>query len=217
LLDIGSRFQNQDVGILIDEMKIKEGLVYQQETGKLIGFVDATDNEVLDEKQISTTKESVATHVLVFMVRGLKSDLQTVVATYATKSATSHQLYEWFWEVTAACELVDLRVRVCISDGASSNRKMYKLHKNDYPQDSITFRAKNKFATNSRDVYFVSDSAHLMKTTRNCLENSGGYRNTRRLIVSNKLRNFFYANVHRLIFVLLECLILQCLRKEFAC
>ena len=189
ILDLVKQHGAQDVAVLIDEMKISEGLVYNAATGNLVGFVDSLDeNSLLDSVTASGTnatgKVVSASHALCFMVRGLQSKLSAVVATFGTKSCTAEQLYNRFWELTANLELGGFRVRCVVSDGASINRRFYKLHHADF-NDDVTYRAINKYAP-GRVIYLISDTCHLMKTTRNCVENSGANRNSRRLVVSCK-------------------------------
>ena len=67
----------KSVGIIFDEMKTKDKLVFDKRSGKVSGWVDLADfnSELLKiEKEIdsrSDTSPSVATHILVFMVRGI--------------------------------------------------------------------------------------------------------------------------------------------------
>ncbi len=65
-------------------------------------------------------------------------------------------------------------------DGSSVNRKFLKMHgKND---GSITHKVRNPFAPEERDLFFVSDPPHLIKTVRNCWSSS-----KRLMWVNNKL------------------------------
>ena len=79
---IRSVFQNpvKYVILLLDEMHIKESLVYDKHTGDLIGFTDlgeinshllALQQSLTDSKSFS----SIASTVMTFMVRGLFSHL----------------------------------------------------------------------------------------------------------------------------------------------
>lgn len=74
--NLESEVQNQYV---FDECKIKEDLVYNKNTGEVIGFTDITDiNNQLNLVEQSYTADSIstpvhrqlATHMLLFMVRG---------------------------------------------------------------------------------------------------------------------------------------------------
>ena len=185
ILNLAKSHPSSDFSLLIDEMNIKEGLVYNRQTGMLTGYVDSMDADSLFNS-IDTERYlgKPATHAMCFMVRGLQSSVQTVVATFATRAITAEELYIRFWDVVASCELVGIKVRACVSDGASINRRFYKLHACDFPEDVITFRCINRYSADQRPLYFVSDTCHLMKTSRNCFENSGANRNSRRMVVS---------------------------------
>ena len=59
------------VALLIDEMKIKEDLVYDKHTGQIVGFVSVGDvGEILSEMERKCTESKpklpVSTHILVF-------------------------------------------------------------------------------------------------------------------------------------------------------
>ena len=126
------------------------------------------------------------------MIRGLKSNFKLAAATYATTTATAEQIYVRFWELVGIVGLLGFKAHVFVGDGASTNRRFIASHKNDYQDDTITFRAKKKFAP-ERAVYFASDVLHLLKNTRNNWENSGWNRNSRRLTVSFFEKDFLFA------------------------
>ena len=70
------------ISVVFDEMKIKEGLVYNKNEGK-IGFVDlgAVNNTLASFEQSLTQSTTharlpIAKHMLVFMVRGLFMSLK---------------------------------------------------------------------------------------------------------------------------------------------
>ena len=80
-----------------------------------------------------------------------------------------------FWEAVAILELTcQLPVIAAVSDGASPNRKFYRMHSAmDNKMDAdITHRTINLYAQD-RYIYFFADVPHLMKTTRNCMYHSG--------------------------------------------
>jgi hypothetical protein len=71
---------------------------------------------------------------------------------------------------------ISLKLWVCaaVNDGASTNRKFFRLHAKlaaDLKCD-VVYKTPNLFAM-SRFIYFLADSPHLLKTARNCLYNSG--------------------------------------------
>ena len=102
-------------------------------------------------------------------------------ATFATDGISSFQIFPLFWKAVSILEItVGLKVIATTSDGASPNRAFYRMHfafdANDKP---VTFRSPNIYSLENRFIWFFSDAPHLIKTTRNCLSNSGAGRATR--------------------------------------
>ena len=64
-------------------------------------------------------------------------------------------------------------------DGAAHNRRFYKMH--FLRRSSLTYKIKNILSDDDRDIYFMFDTPHLMKTTRNCWSNSFGHSHSRML------------------------------------
>ena len=159
--------------VLFDEVKIKNNLVWDKHSGQLVGFMDLGDPDL---NFASPEKEtSLATHMLVIYLRGVCTDLKYPFANFATTSVTSFQLLPIFWNcvfyLEKACNLWVLAV---VSDGASANRKFYKLHRKigDKTDNEVTHCVVNLYAKH-RYIYFFADPPHLLKTSRNCLHNSG--------------------------------------------
>eukprot|EP00112_Aurelia_sp_Birch-Aquarium-sp1_P019875 Seg500.5 transcript_id=Seg500.5/GoldUCD/mRNA.D3Y31 product="DNA transposase THAP9" pseudo=true protein_id=Seg500.5/GoldUCD/D3Y31 len=156
--------------LMFDEVKIKNNLVWDKHSGQLIGFMDLGDpdlNFVSAEKEIP-----LATHMLVIYLRGICTDLKYPFGNFATTAVTSFQLLPIFWSsvfyLEKACNLWVIAV---VSDGASANRKFYKLHRKigNQAENEVTYRVYAKH----RQIYFFADPPHLLKTSRNCLHNSG--------------------------------------------
>ena len=72
--------------ILFDEMKIQEDLVWDKHTGELIGFVGLGDTEV--NHATMKNSQTLASYVLVFLVKSVVNPLSYSLATYATTGAT---------------------------------------------------------------------------------------------------------------------------------
>ncbi|XP_033114326.1 uncharacterized protein LOC117114745 [Anneissia japonica] len=96
-----------------------------------------------------------------------------------TKGASSDELFSCLWEAVEYVETAGFRVRAFISDGASPNRKFYRLHSTP-GSTSITYVTHNEIDP-TRNIYFICDVSHLMKTTRNNFENSNYHYKTRHL------------------------------------
>ena len=159
------------VVLVMDEMKIQSDLVFDKNSGDLVGFMDLgdpmTNFACLDEK------DTIATHALAFLVRGLCTDVKHIIAYFFTGNVTSYQLMPIFWKVVSTLELsLDLWVVGLVNDGASPNRKLFNLHVKlavDQKCD-VVYQTINLFAPSR---FFFADIPHLMKTARNCLYNSG--------------------------------------------
>ncbi len=161
------------VGILFDEMKVQNGLVWDKSTGELIGYVDLGDPDV--NFATLENQDKIATHALVFMVKGICTKLQFVLGYFATSSLTSSQLFTVFWRAVAILEMrCKLAVVVATADGASANRRFFKMHEdmNEINEKDVVHKVRNLYAED-RDIFFFSDAPHVLKTNRNCLFNSG--------------------------------------------
>ena len=108
---------------------------------------------------------------------------------FATCNATSVQLFPLFWKAVAILEdKCKLKVMGVTSDGASSNRTMYKMQAKMNPVengDTITYRVFNHLADEERYIYLMGDAPHSIKTARNCLHHSGFEKQCSRLMFNN--------------------------------
>ena len=126
--DISSLAEYQKcVAVIMDEIHIREGLVYDKHSGGLLGFTDLGNmNNLLVEFEQSLASDaptqSLAKTMLVIMVRGLFIRLQFPYAQFACLSVTSDQLFNPFWEAVMRLERCGFMVVVATADGASSNR-----------------------------------------------------------------------------------------------
>ncbi len=167
--------------ISFDEMKIQEDLVWDKNSGELIGFIDLGDAEINYATLDKSNK--LATHVLVFLIKSVVNPLSYSFATFATDGITSFQLFPLFWRAVAILETTcSLCVIAAVADGASSNRTFFNMHKSigAESEKKVTYRSVNLFAQ-YRFIYFLSDAPHLMKTARNNLAKSGSGKGTRLL------------------------------------
>ena len=131
------------------------------------------------DENMDADERSFATYVNVFMVRGICSPLCYAFGYYAGLGFTADQLFPIVWEATRVLESIGFKVRAWTCDGASPNRKIFKINSVN-EDDHFTLNIFDP----SRIIYFISDPPHLLKTLRNNLENSHGNRNSRNLHVS---------------------------------
>lgn len=186
------------VGLILDEMHVKEDLVYDKWTGELIGFMNLDeisshlsklendllascstddddddeddDNDDDDNASDDCTTATLANSVLVFMVRGLFTTLQFPYATFPCNSNSAEQIIVLFIQAVFRVERCGLRVTTVTCDGLSANRKFFTLI-GGAPSTKIVYKAKNP-VDRSRFIYLMCDPPHLLKTARNCLANS---------------------------------------------
>ncbi|KAK7112467.1 hypothetical protein V1264_011920 [Littorina saxatilis] len=152
-------------------MTIRSDLMFDQRSGFLVGFVNK------DSWTFDTDREKVATHALVFYVVGVNSTLKMSVGYFGTTGATSDELLPLLWTAIGCLEECGWKVVASTSDKASPNQRLYQLHQVPGVSD-VCFKAVNLHAP-EREVFFISDAPHLIKTVRNNLESSG--KNTRLL------------------------------------
>ena len=173
------------VCLAFDEIKIEENLVFDKSTGDLVGFVDLGGAE-LNYSTFENT-QMLASHVMVFFVRCLIKNFKFSLAYFGTTGMSATQIMLTFWEAVSILEVKCRLPVICtVCDGASSNRKFFKIHK--FLDDNITevvHRSVNLFATDYRFIYFFSNAPHLMKTARNCLQHSGETSKSTRLLWNN--------------------------------
>ena len=191
----------KNVSLIFDEMKIKSGVVFSKTTGKLVGFCEMGEiNDEIEkfskamESQAATEKQflepgsdrNIAKYVIVFMVRGIFSNLQYAFGHFAGEGFDSDQIFPCALEAIRILESIGLCVRAITADGSSPNRNYFNLHKlenQENVKDGVVYWTYNPWAP-LRKIYFICDVPHLIKTTRNNIENSHGNLNTRNLMVS---------------------------------
>ena len=164
-------------GLVIDEMKVKENLVYDKFTGAVIGFVSlgSINDELLQlERQCrdEVTQAPIATHLLAILVRGIFFRLQFPYAHFSTRGITADLLFPMVWEAIRQIETIGLKVIFITADGASANRRFFKMHKGLNDSAPIYKTLNIYLGPEKRPLFFFSDPPHLMKTTRNCWSHS---------------------------------------------
>ena len=94
------------VTILFDEMKIQEDIVWDKQSGELIGIVDLGDMKLnyATVKNVSV----LATHIFVFLVKSVVNPLSYSFATFATTGITSYQIFSLFWKAVNILEKINL-------------------------------------------------------------------------------------------------------------
>lgn len=179
--------------LVLDEVRVKEGLVYDKHSLQVIGFVNVGDinNELLRFERAQTTDSQelptppIANHMLVFMVRGIFSRLEFPYVQFPCASTSGDVIFPLVWECIKRLEACGLKVIATTADGASSNRKFFKMHKQaSGTGGDVVHKTINVYSPEKRPLFFISDVPHLIKTVRNCWSNSFAHTCTRTLKVS---------------------------------
>ena len=113
--------------------KIKEDLVYDKHTGQIIGFASLGDiGDMLSEMEEKCEENSphppVSNHILVLMVRGILYKLEFPYAHFGTQGVTADTLFPIAWEAIRQLEGIGCKVICVTADGASPNRKFFRMH-----------------------------------------------------------------------------------------
>ena len=109
------------VMLLFDEMKVQSNLVWDKHSGELVGYVNLGDPDI----NFATLEkvDEIASHALLFMVRGITTTLKHTLGYFATAAVTAVQLFPLFWKAVGILELsCNLAVVGSAADGASPNR-----------------------------------------------------------------------------------------------
>ena len=162
----------QNIVLSFDEMKIQENLVYDKNCGNLVGYVDLGDPDI---NYLSFDNADVLeSHVMMFYIRGLASDLKFELGYFGTRGMLSYQIMSGFWRAVSiledTCNLLFI-CYCCRFDGASPH--FFKMHREMSGSESdLVYRTAHIFHP-GRYICFFADAPHLMKTTRNCIYHSG--------------------------------------------
>ena len=160
-------------GLLIDEMRVKEGLVYNKHSGEIIGFTSLGDiNDSLLSLEQEGEQPQVAKQLLTLMVRGLMFKFNFPYAHFASRGATGDVLFPIVWEAIRRLESNGIKGLCVTADGASANRKFFRIH-HDSKNPTSLYKTKILYSSDGRSLYFIADPPHLIKTIRNCWSHSG--------------------------------------------
>ena len=103
------------------------------------------------------------------MVRGLLFKLEFPFAHFATRNVTADIMFPIVWEAVRILEGLGLKVLCITADGASQNRKFFRMHDK---KAGIVYKTPNLFSADERLLFFIADPPHLIKTVRNCWSHS---------------------------------------------
>ena len=163
------------VGLIGDEMHVKQRLVYDKNTGDLIGYCNLGDiNNHLTQLECqysnNTQRTHLATTIMVLMIQGLFYSFTFPYASFPTSHLAGEQMVPIFYEAIMQIEMCGLKVVFIKLVGNQATPVKHKFC--------------NPLSENNREVYLFSDPPHLLKTARNCLSNPN-----RQMKVNNLCQN----------------------------
>lgn len=159
-------------GILLDEMSIQDDLqiVRKGDAWDIVGGVDMGEtnnniNIIIEGKKTC----HLATHCLQFAFHGF-TGFRWPIAYYGSNPASTHQIYNNFWECVDVLDENGFIVDYVMLDGASTNRSFSKLLLGDDPR-GCNFVAKDIYDS-KHQVCVIQDIKHVFKKIRNSIESS---------------------------------------------
>jgi len=102
------------------------------------------------------TLQPLANSRMVFMVRGLFTQLQFPYAQFSCASVSGDLLYDPFWEAVCQLERLGFKLLAATADGASPIRRLIKLH----GSDKLVYKVVNPHAPDHRYLYFFCPTHH---------------------------------------------------------
>lgn len=157
------------ITLVIDEMYIKEGLLYNKHSGALVGFEDLGDINnliaIFERQAESRSTRPIAKCMLTFMVRGLFTSIKFVYAQFPSSSPKGCKIFVLVWKAVEHLTRIGFKVLAIVCDGAKNNRRMFNLHSTG---NDFCYKTHNVYSVDKHPIFFICDPPHLIKTTRNC-------------------------------------------------
>ena len=104
--------------LLLNEMHVREDLVYDKNTGHMIGYTNLGDmiNHLIEfERAVKGNNEShvLAKSMMVMMVHGLFTTLRFPYVQFPCTKITGALLFHPFWQAVYRLERLGLKVNTC--------------------------------------------------------------------------------------------------------
>lgn len=142
--------------LLIDEMKLSEGVYFDSQAMKFNGFVD------LGEHTPEDMKNTTADHALVFKFVPFQGRWVQALGCFLSKSACkSEPLHKLILECIVLMENSGICIDAVVMDGASWNRGVWKIF--GVNENNISCEHP---CNSSRRLWMISDFNHLLKCFR---------------------------------------------------
>ncbi|KAK3910767.1 Transposable element P transposase [Frankliniella fusca] len=174
--------------LIFDEVDIRSGIVLKRSTGEVVGYVNLSDVEkelAAVEAEISEKTEpsrQLAKKLLVYLASGITNPLQAIVGVFTTGgNFTAGQIYTRTWDIVYRMENLGMKVLCLTCDGASVNKKFFKMHTNLDPTSRFIYKTQNIACGEDRPMFLITDPVHIVKSLRNNFSNSFSHKKTREM------------------------------------
>ena len=145
----------------LDEMQLRPHVEYDKGLKRYVGFVS---------KEFCNSEEpAIATHALVFIVRGLTVHWKQVIAYVLTENSTKpDKLWDFVRNLIVCLYSHGILVKCVTSDMGSNNRGMWGVIGVHSIRNQVNCKISHPCKP-EENIYFVADVPHLLKNIRNCL------------------------------------------------
>jgi hypothetical protein len=163
-----SAVQERDFVLMLDEMAVRKYLEYDKGLRSFIGNISDEFCKG-DGKTSSNNTVALASHALVFMIRGLTTNWKQVVAYYLTgNSLQGDILWKVIIQIITELNAVNVNVRAIVCDMGSGNQALWRAAGISAREELIVNSVKHSTLPDCL-IYFLPDVLHVLKNVRNCL------------------------------------------------
>ena len=152
--------------LLMDEMQLRTRVEFDKGLQKIVGYVSP---ETLPADTGVDKEKEIASHALVFMLRGLTSSWkQTVAYLFTGNSFKREQYWDFTKRVIEASEAAGFKIQCVTSDMGPVNTALWNHVGIQSMRNTLT-PAITHPCDADRTLYFVADPPHLLKNLWNCV------------------------------------------------
>ena len=156
--------------LLVDEMQLRTRIEFDKGLQQIVGYVSP---ETIPAGSAQVAEKDIASHALVFMLRGLTSSWkQTVAYVFTGASLKKEPYWEFTKKVIAACEQAGFKIHCVTSDMGPVNTGLWRHVGIQSGRSQITTSIPHPFEPD-RPLYFLADPPHLLKNLWNCVITNG--------------------------------------------
>ncbi|KAG8307101.1 THAP domain containing 9 [Homalodisca vitripennis] len=147
----------RNVSLVFDSMSIRKQIVYDEQLGKNVGYVDVGGFKI-------DNNEEIATEALVFQIVSLRGHFKCIVGYFYVNKTSSVFLSQLIKVAIVKLSEVGVNVQSVTFDGTSTNLSALKHLGCKFPEAPFF-----KLDTMNYDICAILDPPHMLKLARNAL------------------------------------------------